>query len=121
MVSALLLYVFMKRKLLLLAALGTSLCATGTTQVWAQYKNVAKPIRVIGIVAGSPSGRQFNMRANGQTYRVTVLPEVSLTNVRGGDRVRVWGIPTRANLQRANVRVLASGASDNPDDYSPGR
>ncbi|RYX83277.1 hypothetical protein EON83_15555 [bacterium] len=86
---------------------------------WAQPKNVAKPIAVIGIVAGAPRGQQFNMRANGQTYRVTVLPYVPLTNVKGGDRVRVWGIPTRANLQRANVRVLASGVSDNPDDYNP--
>ena len=105
----------MKRQLFLLAALGTSL---GVTGAWAQYKNVAKPIRVTGIVAGSPKGKQFTMRANGQTYRVTVLPKVSLSNVRGGDRVRVWGIPTRANLQRANVRVIASGASANPDDYN---
>lgn len=84
----------------------------------AQPKNVAKPILLVGIVAKSPQGKQFNMRANGQTYRVTVLPKVSLTNVRGGDRVRVWGIPTRQNLQRANVRVLASGVSSNPDDYN---
>ncbi len=85
----------------------------------AQPKNVAKAILVTGIVAGAPQGRQFLMRANGQTYRVTVLPKVNLANVRGGDRVRVWGIPTRANLQRANVRVLKSGASTNPDDYNP--
>lgn len=105
----------MKRKFFLLAALGTSLCGTGA---WAQYKNVAKPILVTGIVAGTPTGKQFTMRANGQTYRVTVLPKVSLVRVRGGDRVRVWGIPTRANLQRANVRVIASGVSSNPDDYN---
>ncbi len=86
---------------------------------WGQPKNVSKAVSVTGIVAGAPRGKQFNMRANGQTYRVTVLPKVSLANVRGGDRVRVWGIPTRANLQRANVRVLASGVSDNPDDYNP--
>ena len=105
----------MKRQFFLLAALGASLGATGA---WAQYKNVAKPIRVTGIVAGAPTGKQFTMHANGQTYRVTVLPKVSLAKVRGGDRVRVWGIPTRANLQRANVRVLAAGVSDNPDDYN---
>ncbi len=105
----------MKHKLFLFTALGSSLLPF---TVQAQPKNVAKAIRVTGIVAGAPQGQQFNMRANGQTYRVTVLPKVSLQNVRGGDRVRVWGIPTRTNLQRANVRVLQSGASSNPDDYN---
>jgi len=106
----------MKHKLFIFAALGSSLLPLIAQ---AQMKNVAKSIRVIGIVAGAPQGQQFTMRANGQTYRVTALPYVSLKNVRGGDRVRVWGIPTRANLQRANVRVIASAASDNPDDYNP--
>lgn len=106
----------MKHKFFILAALGSSLLPI-TAQ--AQPKNVAKAIRVIGIVSRAPQGQQFSMRANGQTYRVTVLPYVSLKNVHGGDRVRVWGIPTRANLQRANVRVIASSASDNPDDYNP--
>ncbi|BCM89554.1 hypothetical protein IAD21_01401 [Abditibacteriota bacterium] len=104
------------KRIFLVAALGSSLLPV---IVQAQPKNVAKSIRVIGIVAGAPKGKQFSMRANGQTYRVTVLPDVSLANVKGGDRVRVWGIPTRQNLQRANVRVLESGASANPDDYNP--
>lgn len=98
-----------------MAALGSSLLA-GTSQ--AQPKNVAKAIAVIGIVAGTPQGQQLIMRANGQTYKVTALPKVSLANVKGGDRVRVWGIPTRQNLQRANVRVLETAASTNPDDYN---
>ena len=98
------------------AALASSLLCAGAG---AQNKNVAKSVLVTGLVAGSPTGNQFNMRANGQTYRVTVLPKVSLSNVKGGDRVRVWGIPTRLNLQRANVRVVQSNASDNPDDYAP--
>ena len=106
----------MKHKFLFFAAIGSAMLPSVGL---AQPKNVAKAISVIGIVAGSPQGRRFSMRANGQTYRVTVLPKVNMANVRGGDRVRVWGIPTRANLQRANVRVLASGVSSNPDDYNP--
>lgn len=98
------------------AALALSLLCVGAG---AQSKNVAKPVLITGLVAGSPTGSQFRMRAGNQTYRVTVLPKVSLRNVRGGDRVRVWGIPTRLNLQRANVRVVQSSASDNPDDYAP--
>jgi len=85
----------------------------------AQTKNVARPISVTGLVAGSPSNGRFTMHANGATYRVTVLSRASLRNVRGGDRVRVTGIPTRTNLQRARVRVLQHSASSNPDDYSP--
>jgi hypothetical protein len=104
------------KRILLAAAFSASLFST---QAFAQTKNVSKSIRLIGIVSRSPQGNQFTMRANGQTYRVTVLPKVSLANVRGGDRVRVWGIPTRQNVQRANVRVLESGVSDNPDDYNP--
>ena len=98
------------------AVLTSSLLCAG---VGAQTKNVAKPVLLTGLVAGTPTGKQFIMRANGQTYRVMVLPKVSLRNVRGGDRVRVWGIPTRLTLQRANVRVVESSASDNPDDYAP--
>ena len=94
------------KHIFIFAALGLSLLPIA---VQAQPKNVAKAIRVTGIVAGAPQGQQFTMRANGQTYRVTALPYVSLKKVRGGDRVRVWGIPTRANLQRANVRVIGVG------------
>ena len=106
----------MKHKLFIFAAFSSAMLPS---VVQAQPKNVAKSIRVIGIVAGAPQGQQLTMRANGQTYRVTALPYVSLKNVHGGDRVRVWGIPTRANLQRANVRVIAKSASNNPDDYNP--
>lgn len=104
-------------KLFIFAALGSSLLPLS---VQAQPKNVAKSIGIIGIVAGTPQGNQLMMRVRGQMYRVTVLPKVSLANVHGGDRVRAWGIPTRQNLQRANVRVLQTGASSNPDDYNPG-
>lgn len=106
----------MKHKMFILAALGSSLFSA---QVLGQTKNVAKPVVVTGIVARSPQGNAFSMRVRGQLYRVTVLHKVSLKGVHGGDRVRVWGIPTRLNLQRANVRVLESSASDNPDDYNP--
>jgi hypothetical protein len=94
-------------------------CSLLVSPVMAQTKNVAKPVLVTGIVAGAPRSNGFSMHVNGQLYRVTVLPKVSLRNVKGGDRVRVWGIPTRLTLQRANVRVVQSGASSNPDDYNP--
>jgi len=105
----------MKHKTLGLFLLGFSLLSAG---VQAQTKNVAKPITLTGIVAGAPSNGGFRMHANGATYRVRVLSRASLRNVRGGDRVRVTGIPTRTNLQRAQVRVLQHSASDSPDDYS---
>ncbi len=106
----------MKHKTLGAILLGFSLLGVG---VQAQTKNVAKPISLTGIVAGTPSNGQFRMHANGTTYRVRVLSRASLRNVRGGDRVRVTGIPTRTNLQRAQVRVLQHSASNSPDDYSP--
>jgi hypothetical protein len=79
---------------------------------------MAKPIRLTGIVAGAPVGREFVLRANGETYRVRPLPEVSMTAIRGGDRVRVWGRPTGLRVNYANVRVVASRASSNPSDYN---
>lgn len=79
--------------------------------------NVARPITLTGIVAGAPQGREFFLRANGQVYRVRTSPSVAMNAIRGGDRVRVFGIPTRLNLQRANVRVLRRRASDEPADY----
>ncbi len=106
----------MKHKLFISALLGSSLVGASG---FAQTKNVSKPVSMTGIVAGSPKGNAFLMRVRGQIYRVTVLPKVSLANVQGGDRVRVWGIPTRQNLQRANVRVVQKGASSNPDDFNP--
>ena len=106
----------MKHKLFLFALLGSSVLGA---QGFAQTKNVSKAVSVTGIVAGSPKGKGFLMRVRGQIYRVTVLPKVSLANVQGGDRVRVWGIPTRQNLQRANVRVIQKSASNNPDDFNP--
>jgi hypothetical protein len=73
---------------------------------------------VTGIVAGAPQNGEFFLRANGQTYRVRPLSSVAMNSFRGGDRVRVFGIPTGLNLQRANVRVLQNRSSDNPDDYT---
>lgn len=79
--------------------------------------NVARPITLTGIVAGAPQGREFFLRANRQIYRISTSPSVAMNTIRGGDRVRVFGIPTRLNLQRANVRVLQRRASDSPGDY----
>jgi hypothetical protein len=78
-----------------------------------------RPSKLTGTVAGQPMGREFIMRANGETYRVRPLGKVSMTGIRGGDRVRVWGRPTGLVVSFANVRVLSSGASSSPTDYNP--
>lgn len=79
---------------------------------------MARPITLTGIVAGAPQNGEFILRANGQTFRVKPLAKVSISGVRGGDRVRVFGRPTGLRVTFANVRVLVSRASDNPSDYN---
>lgn len=81
--------------------------------------SMAKPIGLTGIVAGSFTGKEFLLRANGETYRVRPLAKVDLKKIRGGDQVRVWGRPTGLRINFANVRVLQVGASSNPTDYNP--
>ncbi len=81
--------------------------------------SMAKPIRLVGIVAGSFNGPEFLLHANSQTYRVRPLSTVALKSIRGGDQVRVWGRPTGLRINYANVRVLQVGASSNPTDYNP--
>lgn len=80
---------------------------------------MAKPIGITGIVAGSFTGNEFVLRANGSTYRVRPLAKVAIKSIRGGDRVRVWGRPTGLRINYANVRVLQIGASSNPTDFNP--
>ncbi len=97
-----------------------ALLGFSATAVRAQPKpSMAKPIGLTGIVAGSFTGREFLLRANGETYRVRPLAKVALSGIKGGDRVRVWGRPTGLRINFANVRVLVSAASDNPTDYNP--
>lgn len=99
-------------------ALLTSVALLSTAQ--AQPKpSMARPIGLIGTVAGSFTGNEFLLRANGETYRVRPLAKVALKSIRGGDRVRVWGRPTGLRINYANVRVLQVGASGNPSDYNP--
>lgn len=81
--------------------------------------NMAKPIGLTGIVAGSFTGREFLLHANGEIYRVKPLAKVSLRGIKGGDRVSVWGRPTGLRINFANVRVVQSGASSTPSDYNP--
>lgn len=105
----------------LLAA--ATLSATSQQALHAQNKknlpSMARPIKLVGIVAGQPMGREFYLRSNGQTFRVHPLDKVSLIGVQGGDSVRVWGRPTGLRVNFANVRVLVSRASTNPSDYNP--
>lgn len=106
----------------LLAA--ATLSATSHQALQAQTRNknlpsMARPIKLEGIVAPQPSAKEFVMRANGETYRVRPLQKVGMSGVRGGDRVRVWGRPTGLIISYANVRVLASRASDAASDYIP--
>ncbi|PQV65059.1 hypothetical protein B1R32_10266 [Abditibacterium utsteinense] len=94
--------------------------AFSTSALRAQPKpSMARPISLTGIIAGSFMGREFLLRANGETYRVRPLAKVSLQGVKGGDRVRVWGRPTGLRVNFANVRVLTPRASSNPSDYNP--
>ena len=79
----------------------------------------SQPVAVTGIVAGAPQGREFNLRATGgQIWRINIHSGANLKNVRGGDRVRVFGKPLGTKLFYCNVRVLRRGASDSPDDYA---
>lgn len=105
-------------KLIASSALFASLALVSNAQ--AQTKpGMAKPIGLVGIVAGSFSGPEFILRANGQTYRVRPLSTVALKSIRGGDRVRVWGRLSGLRLNYANVRVLQVSASSNPTDFNP--
>lgn len=105
-------------KISVFGALLTGAVLISTSQ--AQPKpSMAKPIGLTGIVAGSFTGREFLLRANGETYRVRPLAKVSLKSVRGGDRVRVWGRPTGLRINFANVRVVEANASTNPSDFNP--
>jgi hypothetical protein len=102
----------------LFSAFVASLSLISTTQ--AQPKpSMARPIGLTGIVAGSFTGNEFILRANGATYRVRPLAKVAIRSIRGGDRVRVWGRPTGLRINYANVRVLQVGASSNPEDFDP--
>ncbi len=80
---------------------------------------MAKPVALTGVVAGNFTGREFTIRANGDSYRIRPLAKVLLKGVRGGDQVRVWGRPSGLTINYANVRVLQTGASSNPEDFNP--
>lgn len=96
------------------------LAALPLSSVRAQPKpGMARAVTLTGLVAGTPQDGQFFLRANGETYRVRPLPEVNLSSIAGGDRVRVFGRPTGLRINYANVRVLQQRASDNPTDYNP--
>ncbi len=110
-----------RMKLSKIVVLSTFLASAGLiSKSQAQPKpSMAKPIGLVGIVAGSFTGKEFLLRANGETYRVRPLGKVDLKRIRGGDQVRVWGRPTGLRINFANVRVLQIGASSNPTDYNP--
>ncbi|RYG69541.1 hypothetical protein EON80_09595 [bacterium] len=109
----------MKTSHLSLLALPIAISALATQSQAEPKPSMAKPIKLTGIVAGSPNGGEFFLRANGQTFSVKPLAKVGTSGIRGGDRVRVWGRPTGLRVNYANVRVLTSRASDNPTDYNP--
>lgn len=103
------------RKAALLAAL-TALVGIAPDAAHAQLK---KKLTFTGIVAGPPANGEFRLRTSGQTYRVRKLSRPTLAKIRGGDLVRVYGVPLGLSISQASVRVLRSKASSSPDDYAP--
>lgn len=88
-----------------------------------QSKPVSKPITATGIVVGAPrtTGKvtQFNLRTSLGIYQVRPHSKTQMQEVRGGDLVRVYGRPLGRVIYNANVKLLETKASDNPDDYAP--
>lgn len=103
----------------LVAGMALASTAQAQTKPGTTKPNMAAPIGLTGIVAGSFTGREFVLRANGTAYRVRPLAKVDLKSVRGGDQVRVWGRPSGLRINFANVRVVQRGASSDPTDFNP--
>jgi hypothetical protein len=78
---------------------------------------LSRPVAVTGIVSGPPQNGQINLRANGQIWRIKVASQAALAKVRGGDELRAFGRPLGTTVYHAQIRVLRSRASTNPDDY----
>lgn len=71
-----------------------------------------------GIIAGPPVGNEFRLRSNGQLLRVRGLSRATIRKIRGGDQVRVYGVPLGLTISSATVRVVRAAASSQPDDYA---
>lgn len=74
-------------------------------------------MRLDGIVAGRPGRVDFFCRASGRTYRVVPWTPDLLTQIRGGDGVRVYGWVDGLMVTGANVRTTGSRVANSPDDY----
>ena len=86
----------------------------------AQPKTTApksQPVTATGIVVRAPRATDFDLRTSARTYRVRFHSKTQMKDVRGGDRVRVYGRPLGLVIYDANVRLLEKKASDNAEDY----
>ena len=82
----------------------------------------AKPIAATGIVVGAPrtlddGAMEFDLRTRAGLYRVRPHSMKQMEEIRGGDRIRVFGTPQGRVIYKANVRLLEAKASDIADDY----
>lgn len=99
------------------AALGAA-SVLGATSFCLAQKPASTPVTATGIVAGAPQNRDFRLRVTPSLiYDVNPHSGVDMTQVRGGDAVRVYGKIVGAKIYHANVRVLRRGASTVPEDY----
>lgn len=98
-----------------LTFLTLALFFAATVSAHAQPKS--KPVTVTGYVAGAPQATEFNLRTNGEIWRVKSNASL-ISRVRGGDLVRVFGRPLGRLIHKANIRVLRPRASTTPEDYN---
>ena len=82
----------------------------------------SKPVAATGIVVGAPrmldeGAMEFDLRSASGLLRVRPHSKKQMEEIRGGDKVRVFGRPLGRVIYGANVRLLQAKASDIADDY----
>ena len=86
-----------------------------------QSEPKSKPVAATGIVVGAPrttdNAIEFDLRTAAGLYRVRPHSKTQMKEIRGGDKVRVFGRPLGKVIYGANVRLLQAKASDIADDY----
>lgn len=74
-------------------------------------------MRLDGVAAGKPGRVDFFFRTSGRTYRVVPWNPDLLTQIRGGDGIRVFGWVDGLMITGANIRTTGSRVANSPDDY----
>ena len=87
---------------------------SGSTPEMRMYNSAV----VTGIIVGDPANGEMLVRArNGIFYRVRPHSGINLNEMRGGDRVRIFGNLRQQMLDGAGVRVLQRRYSSYAGDY----